>query len=141
MRPRGFILGLALLAAIAVPGRTCGPFFLQMVFVNHNHPDSFREFVEGRPLLVERGYNVRSLALFYRILNGPALTPAERKDVIAFSRRENDWRTQIENPAADDFETAYADWGKAHADFAGSTLADPYPTAEPDLYNSVRGSQ
>jgi hypothetical protein len=140
MRPPRLILATTLVAILTLPGRACGPDYLQMVFVNQNHPDDIRDFVEGRPLLVEREYNVRSLALAYRLLNGPALTPAEKKDVIAFSNKENNGSAWTSNPAAEDFDDAYAAWKKAYTEVAAAPAPDPYRAPQPDPNTSIPGS-
>jgi hypothetical protein len=83
MRSRGLIAGIVLLIFVAIPGLSCGPFLLEMTFVNPRRPDNLKEFVEGRAFAVQTTFYVRSLALSYRIFNGPALTSAEKKDLLA----------------------------------------------------------
>jgi hypothetical protein len=116
MRWCGITVGVALLAMIAIPGKGCGPYFLEMTFVNPDRPEDLQGFVGGRPWILQATYRVRSLALAYRVLNGPALTEEERKNVVAANARQEDG-----GPWPEPTDEGLNRWKKVYQDFAGRT--------------------
>jgi hypothetical protein len=68
--------------ALAIPGNSCGPFFMEMVFVNRSAPPDLEPFLNGRIGIVQQGLRPRYLALAYRILSGPPLTDQEKSSLL-----------------------------------------------------------
>jgi len=82
MRWRGVAAGIAFLAVISVPGKSCGPFFTEAVFVQTTGPDDLHAFLQGNLGVVQPQFYITRLALAYRMINGPALTAEEQKSVL-----------------------------------------------------------
>jgi hypothetical protein len=141
----GLLAGLILFAAIAVPGRSCGPFTVDFTFVDTQHPEDLTGFVQGRPFIVQPEWRIRSLALSYRLLNGPALTPGEKNGVLAEFAREDSNDQFPTSP--DDTQADYTAWQKAYAAVTRTSSSAPAPfepngdsQTAPNLDANVPGS-
>jgi hypothetical protein len=73
---RGLALGLGFLAIAVLPGQSCGPFFVDAIFVLHQ-PESRQALMAGNPGIIWPDFGVRDMALAYRVLQGPPFTAAE----------------------------------------------------------------
>jgi hypothetical protein len=167
MRWRGVAAGLALMTMVSVSGKSCGPFFVEALFVRINGPDDLEGFMEGKPQVVQREFYVTNLALAYRMMSGPALTPEERKSVLTARRSRSyppetpsegitSWmkvsqtlRNGLASPPPDsDRKLPGNDWqtypncpDNAYA-VAARTLSERvklYPQAKPELVEWLRG--
>ena len=78
----GVAAGFAVLTCSLLPGRPCGPFFLQTIFVTHQ-PESRAAVMTGHMGIIWPGFVHADMALAYRRLTGPAFTPAELASVQA----------------------------------------------------------
>ena len=83
MRWRGAVAGAVLMAMISVAGESCGPYFVEAVFVKPTGPDNLEDFLEAKPEIIGQEFLNTNLILAYRMMAGPALTPEERKSVLA----------------------------------------------------------
>ena len=73
---RGLALGVGFLAMAVLPGQSCGPFFVDAIFVLH-HPESRQALMKGNPGIVWPDFGFVDLALAYRAMQGPVFTAAE----------------------------------------------------------------
>lgn len=90
MRPRrSVVVAAAFLALVAIPGRPCGPFFPEAIFVTEHLPENFKGYVAGNLGVVENTYWKRYLVPAYRVLAGVPLTPDEQEQMVAANGRED----------------------------------------------------
>jgi hypothetical protein len=102
----------AAVVAVAVPGNSCGPFFTDMVFVRPAVPEDLNSFLNGNPGVIDGDLGLRYLALAYRVLSGPALTPQEKESVLHPDLRGQNQNIAVVAPAS----TAIDSWIKARSE-------------------------
>ena len=90
----------AAVIAVAVPGNSCGPFFTDMVFVRMTVPEDLTSFLNGKPGVIDGDLGLRYLALAYRVLSGPALTPQEKESVLRPDQGDRTQNIDAEKPAS-----------------------------------------
>ena len=85
MRWRGIILDTTLLAAVSIPGHSCGRFFLEVQFTQLGL--DLEALHRGAPVIIAG--NTRELSIAYCTLSGAPLTEAE-------------WTAVLKKPASSD---------------------------------------
>jgi hypothetical protein len=81
-RWRGLALGVVFLGMTVLPGQSCGPFFTEAVFVV-KQPASRAALMDGKLGIVWPEFGTVDTALVYRVLQGPAFTAEEKKQMLA----------------------------------------------------------
>lgn len=149
MRTR--LLAFAALAAVVLltpcgSVEACGPDFDPDIFVNTAHPDDPAAFATGHLGILQSGYDSNEYAIAYRILNGGALSAAERAPYMPRTKPVIDERgmtpQQIEDEqnaekkARTDADPA-GQWLLARARYMPATPESPAPVFPTDFIGSI----
>ena len=109
---RSIAAGIGILTLLAIPGLPCGPFFLEAFFTSN--AVNFGSLRRNVPTVISVSSSTRDLALAYRILNGPLLTPDEWAIAIPTPPQATDTaNTQSQSSAEDNSGAVYNKWQEA----------------------------
>jgi hypothetical protein len=142
MRWRGRVAGLVVLGLAVVPGKSCGPFFTEAVFVSRQ-PESRGALMDGKLGIVWPDFGTVDLALVYRELQGPAFTLEERKQVSASAERNSQERDGRASVALSHWLEARKEFTEEGGDTPATDAAAPgqqwqtYPNCLDDAFETA----
>jgi hypothetical protein len=89
------LLSLLMLFETAQTAHSCGPEYIEPVFVSTTSPDlPFKEFTAGKIGIIRPSFGKKTLVIAYRYLNGGSFSPEEQDELVGalqgFAPEEND---------------------------------------------------